>query len=161
MLINSLKYVICSDLQSNILPFTLRIPFQARKLSLLGTAGVFDKLYEEQWSLEFFVKSSISGMVRVRKKGTKRNACAERSILIELIISFPPLSLVKNIILTINHEESRFGPKLMPFMVDILLFQLSANSRTIRMCGSRFSEVKFVLTWMAAIVTGSSRTALS
>ena len=49
-LINSLKYVICSDLQSNILPFIVRVPFhssvfQSRKLSLLGKAGVFDKLY--------------------------------------------------------------------------------------------------------------------
>ena len=48
LLINTLKYIICSGLQSNILPFTLRVPFQAKKLSLLGAAGVFDKLYEEQ-----------------------------------------------------------------------------------------------------------------
>ena len=47
-LINSLKYIICSDLQSNILPFIVTVPFQSRKLSLLGTAGVFDKSYEEQ-----------------------------------------------------------------------------------------------------------------
>ena len=49
ILINSLKYVICSDLQSNILPFIVRVPFQSRKLSLLGKAGVFDESYEEQY----------------------------------------------------------------------------------------------------------------
>ena len=74
-------------------------------------------------------------MVRIRRKGAKPNACTERSILIELI--------------NFRHSywsKTSFGPKLMPFMVDILLFQLSANSQTICMCGSRFSEVKFVLT---------------
>ena len=59
ILINSLKYVICSDLQSNILPFIVRVLFLSRKLSLSGTAGVFDKSYEEQWSQEFFMKGSI------------------------------------------------------------------------------------------------------
>ena len=74
-------------------------------------------------------------MVRIRRKGAKCNACAERSILIELI--------------NFRHShwsKTSFEPKLMPFMVDILLFLLSANSQTICMCGSRFSEVKFVLT---------------